>query len=139
MEEARQALEGVSNSDLEHILDNSGIKEVLDFLAQARTDSTAVGDACLNTDEIHKLVDGRYLVVVWLYANEWSNRPTYTVKNTLEEAMDYYKDNYTERAKEWGRASIEEWRKSEGLTDEEATTLDPLNEWEDVVSLCIEG
>lgn len=77
MTEEKLALEGVNNTELEQVLRESEYKEVYDFLAKATKACADVGDACLNNDTIYTLVDGRCLVVVWTYANEWANTPNY--------------------------------------------------------------
>lgn len=98
--------------------------------------SAIVFTGALNDDTIYQLADGEtYLLEVYHYANEWGNTLVFHMFESLDEALNFYEENYKSRVEAEGKRSIQEWEESGECMD----WANPVEEWEDLIYTCIAG
>lgn len=119
---------------LARALEESDYTTMWEWINAERKNSVILYTGVLNDDELFQLADGKtYLLLTWHYANSWANTDHHHLFDSLDEALEYYKENYAERVEAEGKRSIEEWQES----GEDMSWANPLDEWEDLVYTCL--
>jgi hypothetical protein len=106
-------------------------------------------EGCLNDDFVQVLEDGYYykghnkaqvVLFYYTYANEWSNHEHKKFFKTLENAIEWYKKSFKDRAIYQGRVWLTDGGEDYTETDEDGIVLakdeDALNEFDNLTLYC---
>lgn len=68
------------------------------------------------------------------FATAWTDKEHVMKFKTADEAIEWYKNNLTERVVEQGRY----WLQEDGYHEENISDEDAINEWQNIVDCCME-